>query len=113
MPPVGDRRVARVGGLLDGLLGNALVAGAVWEATFVVPWLAWEAPELLDEEPMGWLALGFVLSYTLAGLGVTLFGVATIRARVYPRAAGALLIIGVVPVAVWNFLPLPLPDMLL
>jgi hypothetical protein len=31
-----------VGFLMD--LGNVLVAGAVWEATFVVPWLAWEAP---------------------------------------------------------------------
>ena len=100
-------------GFLATFLGNVLVAGAVWEATFVVPWLAGEAPELLGGGPTGWLALGFVLSYTLAGLGVTLFGVATIRARVYPRAAGALLIIGVVPVAVWNFLPLPLPDMLL
>jgi hypothetical protein len=56
---------------------------------------------------MGWLALGFVLLYTLAGAGVILFGVATIRARVYPRAAAVLLIIGVMPVAVWNFLPLP------
>jgi len=100
-------------GFLVSFLGNALVAGAVWEATFVVPWLAWEAPELLDEEPMGWLALGFVLSYTLAGAGAILFGVATMRARVFPRAAAVLLIIGVVPVAVWNFLPLPLPDVLL
>ncbi|MDQ3284385.1 MAG: hypothetical protein M3P92_01510 [Actinomycetota bacterium] len=44
-------------------LGNVLVAGAVWEATFVVPWLA---PDLLDEGPAWWLALGFVTSYTLA-----------------------------------------------
>ena len=50
-------------------LGNALVAGAVWEAIFVVPWLAWEAPELLDEGPTEWLTLGFTLSYTLVGLG--------------------------------------------
>ena len=57
--------------------------------------------------------MGFALSYTLAGASVILFGVATIRAQVYPRAAAVLLIIGVVPVAVWNFLPLPLPDVLL
>jgi hypothetical protein len=42
-----------------------------------------------------------------------LFGVATIRARVFPRVAAILLMIGVVPVAVWNFVPLPLPDVLL
>jgi hypothetical protein len=100
-------------GFLISFLGNALVAGAVWEATFVVPWLAWEAPELLDEGPTEWLALGFTLSYTLAGIGVILFGVATIRARVFPRVAAILLMIGVVPVAVWNFVPLPLPDVLL
>jgi hypothetical protein len=47
-------------------LGNVLVAGAVWEATFVVPWLTWEAPDRLDEGPAWWLALGFVTSYTLA-----------------------------------------------
>ena len=28
-------------GFLMSFLGNALVVGAVWEATFVVPWLAW------------------------------------------------------------------------
>jgi hypothetical protein len=28
-------------GFLMSFSGNALVAGAVWEATFVVPWLAW------------------------------------------------------------------------
>jgi hypothetical protein len=99
-------------GFLMAFLGNVLVAGAVWEATFVVPWLAWEAPELLDKGPAGWLALGFISSYTLAGLGVILFGVATIRARVFPTVAAVLLIIGV-PVAVWTFLPLPLPDVLL
>ena len=82
-------------------LGNALVAGAVWEATFVVPWVAWRAPELLDEGHMGWLALGFVLSYTLAGAGVILFGVATPnKTSGCPRAVAVLLIIGVVPVAV-------------
>lgn len=56
---------------------------------------------------------GFISSYTLAGLGVILFGVATIRARVFPTVAAVLLIIGVVPVAVWHFVPLPLPDVLL
>ena len=113
---IGQSQAADLLGLVGFLvcfLGNALVAGAVWEATFVVPWLAWRAPELLDEGPMGWLALGFVLLYTLARAGVILFGVATIRARVYPRAAAVLLIIGVVPVAGWNVLPLPLPDVLL
>jgi hypothetical protein len=28
-------------GFLMSFSGNALIAGAVWEETFVVPWLAW------------------------------------------------------------------------
>jgi len=67
----------------------------------------------LNEGPTEWLALGFTLSYTLAGLGAILFGVATIRARVFPGVAAILLINGVVPVAVWHFVPLPLPVVLL
>jgi hypothetical protein len=113
---VGQLETAGLFGLVSFLvtfLGNVLVAGAVWEATFVVPWLAWEAPDLLDVGPTGWLALGFISSYTLAGLGAILFGMATIRAGVFPTVPAVLLIIGVVPVAVWNFVPLPLPDMLL
>jgi|SRR3712207_5807109 len=100
-------------GFLGSFVGTVLVAGAVWEATFVVPSLAQEAPGLLDEGPAGQLALGFVLSYTLAGVGVVLFGVATLRAHVYPRVAAMLLTAGVVPVAMWNFVPLPLPETVL
>jgi hypothetical protein len=91
---------------LVSFAGTALVAGAVWEATFVVPSLAQEAPRLLDEGPVGRLALGFVLSYTLAGVGGILFGVATLRARVYARTPTVLLIIGVVPIVVGSFLSL-------
>jgi hypothetical protein len=95
------------------MASDPLVAGAVWEATFVVPSLAQEAPRLLDEGPVGRLALGFVLSYTLAGMGGILFGVATLRARVYPRMPAVLLIVGVVPIVVASFLPLPLADVVL
>jgi len=100
-------------GFLVSFIGNALVAGAVWQATFVVPTLAQAVPTFLGEETAGWLALGYLLSYALAGVGVILFGAATFRARVYPRAAAVLLMIGVVPVAAWNFVPLPMPDTLL
>lgn len=57
--------------------------------------------------------MGFVLPYAFAGVGVILFGAATFRARVYPRAAAVLLMIGVLPVAAWNFVPLLLPDVIL
>src|SRR5918992_153692 len=52
---VGTAGLLGLVGFLVTFLGNVLVAGAVWEATFVVPWLAWETPELLNEAPTGWL----------------------------------------------------------
>jgi len=100
-------------GFLVSFMGSTLVAGAVWQATFVVPVLAQAIPEFLSAEPAVRLATGYSLSYALAGIGVILFGMATFRARVYPRAAAVLLMIGVVPVAAWNFLPLPMPDTIL
>jgi hypothetical protein len=42
-----------------------------------------------------YLALGLTMSFPLFGIGLILFGVATFRARVYPRWAAVLLIIGI------------------
>ena len=42
-------------GFLMSFLGNALVVGAVWEATFVVPWLAWGPLSCWSKGPRsGW-----------------------------------------------------------
>ena len=81
---------------LVALLGTALEVGALWADTFVVPSLAAEAPEVLDADPTGARALGFPLTFGLFGLGWILFGAATLRARIYTRAAAVLLIVGVV-----------------
>ena len=90
-------------------LGMALVVGASWTSTFTEPALAQVAPELLAQEPPGWLDFGFTLTYVLASLGWLLFGVATLRAGVYPRAAAILLIVG----ALISFVPLPLTEVIL
>ena len=82
-----------------------------WEEVFVPPALAQSVqndpalvdPALLNAGPPGRLFFGFVLSYALFALGWVLFGVATLRARVYPRAAALVLIVG----AVLAFFPLP------
>ncbi len=89
---------------LVAFLGTALVVGAIWAETFVAPSVAEVAPEFLDEEPGGRLGLGFLLSFPLSALGWLLFGVATYRARVYPRWAAILLMVG----AALSFLPLPI-----
>jgi hypothetical protein len=88
-------------GFLLAFLGTVLLAGAVWFQLFITPALAAEAPELLEVE----LGLpGFILTSSLGVVGWVLFGVATLRAGVYPRWAGVLLIVG----GALTFWPLPL-----
>lgn len=89
---------------LVAFVGTTLVVGLIWVLAFMVPSVAEAAPELLSDSPAGALGVGFALSFALGGLGWLLFGVATLRARVYPRAAAVLLIVG----AVLTFLPIPL-----
>jgi len=95
---------------LVAFLGTALLLGAVWAQLFVAPFLATEAPAALNTEPTGTLALGFALTFLITlPLGWLLFGIATLRARVYPRAAAIVVIIG----AVVSFLPIPATGIIL
>jgi hypothetical protein len=96
-------------GFLVTFLGMALVVGASWERAFTEPALAQVSPELLAQDPPGWVNFGFILSFALASVGWLLFGVATLRAGVYPRAAAILLIVG----ALISFVPLPLTEVFL
>lgn len=88
-------------GFLIAFLGTVLLVGALWFELFITPALAAEAPELAEAE----LGLaGFILVFVLATLGWILFGVATLRARVYPRWAAVLLIVG----GLIAFVPVPM-----
>jgi hypothetical protein len=89
-------------GFLVALVGTVLGAGALWFELFITPALAALAPGLLEAE----LGIpGFVLVALLGAVGWVLFGVATLRAAVYPRWAALLLMIGGV---LAYFFPLPL-----
>jgi hypothetical protein len=91
-------------GFLAALVGTGLLADMMWTMAFVVPSAAIEAPAFLDaEEVAGPLDMGFMLSGIVVALGWALFGVATFRARVFPRRAAIVLIIG----ALLTVLPLP------
>lgn len=85
-------------------LGLVLVASAFWAMGFIQPWVASQAPELVTNEGPGGLAgVGFMASFFTAGAGFLLFGIAMLRAKVFPRWAGILtLIAGIV-----SFTPLP------
>ncbi len=96
-------------GFLAALIGTGLIVGMVWTNTFIPPALAVEAPAVLDAEPAGSLAFGFMFSSIVFGLSWALFGVAMLRARVYPRVAAILLIIGALIVIV----PLPATGLLI
>lgn len=87
-------------GFLVAFFGTALLVGAVWFQTLAARTLALAVPGFFEDDPAGW---GMGSSYVLAALGWLLFGVATLRARVYPRWAAILLIIGAV------LLGLPVP----
>jgi hypothetical protein len=69
---------------------------------FVVPHFAGVTPELVNESTGSVLA-GFVLSYAVLALGWILFGLATLRAAVFPRWAALLIVAG----GAIAFLPLP------
>jgi hypothetical protein len=79
-------------------LGTALLAGNTWAEVFVWPTFAQVAPHVLSEQateaPM-YLLTGITLSFPLFSIGMILFGVATIRAGVYPRWAAVLLIVSI------------------
>lgn len=95
---------------LVAFIGTALFFGFIWADTFVVPPLAQAAPEFLDADSSGVLAVGIILTFVLFALGWLLFGLASLLARVLPRWAAVLLMIGVVLSYVLGVLALPFSE---
>src|SRR5215211_1585384 len=85
-----------LGAFVVAFIGTVLVAGFFWSSAFVAPILAVEAPQLLDVRSLP----GFFRSFIVFGLGWLLFGVATLRAGIYPRAPAVLLIVGSVLIVI-------------
>jgi hypothetical protein len=84
--------------------GTALLVGNVWAEVFALPVLARVAPDVFTGQlaEASSLIIGRSLSAYLFGFGVVLFGLATLKAGVYPRWASALLVVSI-PVTI--FLP--------
>ena len=76
------------------LVGTVLAAGGAWDQVFAVPYLANEAPAVLDAETSGSLLAGFFLSFAILALGWALFAIATRRAGVLPRSGATVLLVG-------------------
>ena len=82
--------------------------GLLWGEPFLGPGLAESAPEALEVEPTGVLVAGLLLTFGIFTLGWFLFGLATIRANLLPRAAAVLLMVGAVLFLLLSLLELPL-----
>jgi energy-converting hydrogenase Eha subunit A len=87
-------------GFLVAFLGTVLIGGFRWASVFIAPALATEVPEFLDARGP---PPGLIPTFIIFAVGWLVFGIATLRGRVFPRAAAILLIVG----AVVTILPLP------
>jgi hypothetical protein len=81
-------------GVAGALIGTVFMTGDWWYEAFAVPWMADVAPVVFETGAGGRLLVGGLLSFALFSLGWALFGAASIRARVFPRAISALILVG-------------------
>ena len=81
-------------GYVTAFFGTLMVAGDWWFEAFAIPKIAAEAPEFLDLPPSGSALVGVIATVGLYTVGWTLFAVAALRVRAFPRAAALLLFIG-------------------
>lgn len=97
-------------GLVVSSIGFVAYLGFQFDLAFVWPVLAERAPELLDYDGPLYRDPGFAFVHSWMGpvhtVGVLLFGIALLRARVFPRAASALFLVGVILSAGLLFPPL-------
>jgi hypothetical protein len=89
-------RLGRMGraGVLVALAGTVLATGGAWDSLFTVPYLAERAPAVVDAATSGSLLAGYVISYLVFVAGWALVAAASLRARVVPRAASIVVLVG-------------------
>jgi len=80
-------------GYVAASLGTLLVAGDWWYEGFIGPVLLEQAPELLATAVSGSILIGAALTFGIFAAGWVTFGLASVRAGVFPRPATLLLTI--------------------
>jgi hypothetical protein len=83
-----------VAGVTVAAIGTMALGGDLWFESFAVPWIADEAPAAFDTDPTLVLALGAISSYLLFAIGWALFGLASLRAGVFPRSICLAIVVG-------------------
>lgn len=96
-------------GYLIAFVGTVLAAGDWWFELFGTPYFAKLAPRAAEQPASGRLLLGGQVTFYSFAAGWTMFGIASVRARVYPRAAAILLIVGGLAGLFAGLAPLQLP----
>src|SRR3954452_10208663 len=81
-------------GLGAAILGTVFMAGDWWFEAFAVPRLAEVAPSAMNDFAASRLLLGGLLSFVLFGLGWILYGIASLRAHVFPVAVAWAIVVG-------------------
>jgi hypothetical protein len=81
-------------GAAAALVGTVFMTGDWWYEAFAVPWMADVAPIVFETGAGGRLLVGGLASFGLFSLGWALFGVASLRARVFPRNTSVAILTG-------------------
>ena len=81
-------------GLGAAILGTVFMTGDWWYEAFAVPRLAEVAPGVMDTFASSRLLLGGLTSFALFGIGWVLYGIASVRARVFPAAISWAIVAG-------------------
>jgi hypothetical protein len=81
-------------GVVAAVIGTVFMAGDWWYEAFAVPWLAEVAPVVFESGAGGRLFIGGVTSFILFAIGWAVFGAASVRARVFPVAISASILLG-------------------
>jgi hypothetical protein len=91
-----DRQAGGLGtaAFCAAVVGTMTMAGDMWFDGFASPWLAEVVPQVYTTiRPTPILELGALLSYGLMALGWMFYGLATLRARVFPTLAAIGLVV--------------------
>jgi hypothetical protein len=89
--PAGTLGVVALGA---AIVGTVFMAGDWWYEAFAVPRIAEVAPQVIDTFVGGRLLMGGLMSFALFGLGWVLFGIASLRAHVFPAAISVSILVG-------------------
>jgi hypothetical protein len=96
-------------GFFGAFLGTLLAAGDWWFELFATPFYADLAPRAVEADASGSLLTGGTITFTSFAFGWVLFGIASVRAGVFPRLTAMLLIIGGVAGYLAGFPPFQVP----